>query len=556
MKKIFYSLFCASLLACSSNTTSDPIQAAVVSARIEASEAGRDILKKGGNAYDAMVATSFALTVVYPVAGNITGGGFFVYRTAEGKTGSLDYREIAPLKATKDLFLDGNGNVIPDKSTLGGLAIGVPGAVAGILEVHQKLGSMPLAELIQPAIDLAENGYVVSAKQAESFNRYSKQFTEVNGKVTLYAKGYKEGDIVKNIPLANALKEIAAKGNAGFYEGWVAEAMVAKTKATGGILTLEDLKSYEPKWRDPLKFSYKELNLISMPPPSSGGICLAQMMKMIEPYDLKSMGHNSTESMHLMVEAERRSYADRSHFLGDPDFVDIPQDHLINEDYLLDRMVNFSPEKATASVDVSHGDIIVVESDETTHFSILDAKGNAVAVTTTLNGAYGSKVYVDEIGVFMNNEMDDFSSKAGEPNMFGLTGSEANSIAPKKRMLSSMTPTIVEKDNQLYMIVGTPGGSTIITSVFQTILNVYEHGMEMQEAVNAARFHHQWLPDNIVLEPERFNIKTIEGLQAKGHSVESKFSRIIGKVDAIHVSKSGKISVGADPRGEDAAATH
>lgn len=557
MKKIFYSLFYASLLvACSSNTPSDSIKAAVVSARIEASEAGRDILKKGGNAYDAMVATSFALTVVYPVAGNITGGGFFVYRTAEGETGSLDYREMAPLKATKDLFLDGNGNVIPDKSTLGGLAIGVPGAVAGILEVHQKLGSMPLAELIQPAIDLAENGYVVTANQAESFNRYSKQFTEVNGKVTLYAKGYKAGDIIKNIPLANALKEIAAKGNAGFYEGWVAEAMVAKTKATGGILTLEDLKSYEPKWRDPLKFSYKELDIISMAPPSSGGICLAQMMKMIEPYDLKSMGHNSTESMHLMAEAERRSYADRSHFMGDPDFVDIPQDHLINEDYLLDRMVNYSPEKATASANVSHGDIVVVESDETTHFSILDAKGNAVAVTTTLNGAYGSKVYVEEIGVFMNNEMDDFSSKAGEPNMFGLTGSEANSIAPKKRMLSSMTPTIVEKDNQLYMIVGTPGGSTIITSVFQTILNVYEHGMEMQEAVNAARFHHQWLPDNIVLEPEKFNIKTIESLQAKGHSIESKFSRIIGRVDAIHVSKSGKISVGADPRGEDAAATH
>ena len=555
MKKIIYSVFCVILLACSSNT-STPIKGAVVSARIEASEAGRDVLKKGGNAYDAMVATSFALAVVYPVAGNITGGGFFVYRSAKGETGSLDYREMAPLKATKDLFLDKEGNVIPGKSTVGGLAVGIPGAVAGILEVHRKLGSLPLAELIQPAIALAENGYVVSAKQAKSYNCYSKQFTAVNGKVTLYAKGYKEGDVVKNIPLANALKEIAAKGNAGFYQGWVAEAMVAKTQATGGILSLDDLKVYEPKWRDPLKFSYKELELISMAPPSSGGICLGQMLKMIEPYDLNQMGHNSVESMHLMVEAERRSYADRSHFLGDPDFVDVPQDHLMNEEYLLDRMVNYSPEKATSSADVSHGNIIVVESDETTHFSILDSMGNAVAVTTTLNGAYGSKVYVDEIGVFMNNEMDDFSSKPGEPNMFGLTGSEANSIAPKKRMLSSMTPTIVEKDNQLYMIVGTPGGSTIITSVFQTILNVYEHGMEMQEAVNAARFHHQWLPDNVVLEPTKFDTKTIEGLQAKGHSIETKYSRIIGKVDAIHVNELGTITVGADPRGDDAAATH
>ena len=556
MKKSIISLLCLALFACSTKTASPPIKGAVVSARIEASEAGRDILKKGGNAYDAMVATSFALTVVYPVAGNITGGGFFVYRSAEGETGSLDYREMAPLKATKDLYLDDDGNVIPGKSTIGGLAVGIPGAVAGILEVHRKLGSMPLADLIQPAIDLAEKGYIVSEKQAKSYNRYSKQFTEVNDKVTLYARGYKAGDRVKNIPLANALKEIAAKGNAGFYEGWVAEAMVNKIQATGGILSLEDLKAYLFKWRDPLTFSYKDLNLISMAPPSSGGICLGQMMKMIEPYDLKSMGHNSVESMHLMVEAERRSYADRSHFLGDPDFVAVPQDHLMDENYLLSRMENYSKEAATASADVSHGDIIVVESDETTHFSILDAKGNAVAVTTTLNGAYGSKVFVEEIGVFMNNEMDDFSSKPGEPNMFGLTGSEANSIAPKKRMLSSMTPTIVEKDNKLYLIVGTPGGSTIITSVFQTILNVYEHGMEMQAAVNAPRFHHQWLPDNLVLEPEKFDAKTIEGLQTKGHSVEAKYSKIIGKVDAIHISESGTISVGADPRGDDAAATH
>ncbi|MEL0275366.1 MAG: gamma-glutamyltransferase, partial [Flavobacteriaceae bacterium] len=485
------------------------IQAAVVSARIEASEAGKTVMMHGGNAYDAMVATSFALTVVYPVAGNITGGGFFVYRTAEGETGTLDYREMAPLEATKDLYLDENGNVIPKLSTVGGLAVGIPGAVAGILEVHRKLGSLPLDQLLAPAIKLAEEGYIVTEKQAKSFKRYRDLFIEVNGEDTFFAQEHKAGDRIINLPLANTLKAIAAKGEAGFYQGWVAEAMVNKTQATGGILSLEDLKAYTPKWRDPVKFDYKDLKVISMAPPSSGGICLGQMMQMVAPYDLKKMGHNTAESMHLMIEAERRSYADRSHFLGDPDFVSVPQAHLIDTSYTAERMSSYSPEKATLSSEVSHGDIIVVESDETTHFSIVDKDGNAVSVTTTLNGAYGSKVFVDEIGVFMNNEMDDFSSKPGVPNMFGLTGSEANSIAPKKRMLSSMTPTIVEKDNQLYMVVGTPGGSTIITSVFQTILNVYEHGMDMQAAVDAPRFHHQLLPDIVDLEPNKFEYDVI-----------------------------------------------
>ncbi len=331
--------------------------------------------------------------------------------------------------------------------------------------------------------------------------------------------------------------------------------MVNKTQATGGILSLEDLKSYAPKWRDPIEFTYKKLKVISMAPPSSGGICLGQIMQMIAPYDLKSMGHNTAKSMHLMIEAERRSYADRSHFLGDPDFVSVPQAHLIDPAYAQERMRNYTEDKATPSAEVSHGDIIVVESDETTHFSIVDKDGNAVAVTTTLNGAYGSKVFVDEIGVFMNNEMDDFSSKPGVPNMFGLTGSDANAIAPKKRMLSSMAPSIVEKDDQLYMVVGTPGGSTIITSVLQTILNVYEHSMGIQEAVTAPRFHHQWLPDIVVLEPNSFDKKVIENLSDKGHTIEAKNSRIMGKVDAIFVDSERSISVGADPRGDDAAAT-
>jgi len=554
MRKLIPLLTLLLFVQCNSSQKT-PIQAAVVSARIEASEAGKTVMMQGGNAYDAMVATSFALTVVYPVAGNITGGGFFVYRNAAGETGSLDYREMAPLNSTKDLYLDEEGNVIPKLSTVGGLAVGIPGAVAGILEVHRKMGSLPLAQLLAPAIKLAEEGYIVSEKQARSFKRYRDLFVEVNGESTFFAQEHKAGDRIINLPLANTLKAIAANGEAGFYEGWVAEAMVNKTQSTGGILSLEDLKVYTPKWRDPLKFDYKDLKVISMAPPSSGGICLGQMMQMVAPYDLKKMGHNTAESMHLMIEAERRSYADRSHFLGDPDFVAVPQAHLIDPSYTSERMFNYSPDKATLSSEVSHGDIIVVESEETTHFSIVDKEGNAVAVTTTLNGAYGSKVYVDEIGVFMNNEMDDFSSKPGTPNMFGLTGSEANSIAPKKRMLSSMTPSIVEKGGQLYMVVGTPGGSTIITSVFQTILNVYEHGMGMQAAVDAPRFHHQWLPDIVVLEPNSFDQKVIKELKEKGHNLEAKYSRIIGKVDAILIDDKGVISVGADSRGDDTAAT-
>jgi gamma-glutamyltranspeptidase/glutathione hydrolase len=417
------------------------------------------------------------------------------------------------------------------------------------------MGSLPLDQLLAPAIRLAEEGYIVSEKQANSFKRYRDLFIEVNGEDTFFAQEYKTGDRIINLPLGNTLKAIAAKGEAGFYQGWVAEAIVNKTQATGGILSLDDLKAYTPKWRDPVKFDYKDLKVISMAPPSSGGICLGQMMQMIAPYDLKKMGHNTAESMHLMIEAERRSYADRSHFLGDPDFVSVPQAHLIDKSYMSDRMLSYSPEKATPSSEVAHGDIIIVESDETTHFSIVDKDGNAVSVTTTLNGAYGSKVYVDELGIFMNNEMDDFSSKPGVPNMFGLTGSEANSIVPEKRMLSSMTPTIVEKENQLYMVVGTPGGSTIITSVFQTILNVYEHGMDMQAAVDAPRFHHQWLPDIVVLEPNKFEDFVINDLNDKGHNLEAKYSRIIGKVDAILVDENGMITVGADPRGDDAAAT-
>jgi len=483
------------------NLEKNPIQGAVVSAREEASKIGVEILKKGGNAFDAMVATSFALTVVFPNAGNITGGGFMVYRTSSGDIGSIDYRELAPMSSTEDMYLDKEGKANEDLSRTGGLAVGVPGSVAGILEVHKKMGSLPLSELIQPSIELAEKGFLVTEKQATSLNSKRDEFIKVNGRETFYGKTFKKGDTIKNPNLAKALTEISKHGNKGFYEGWVAESMVQKINKTGGKILLEDFKSYEPKWRKPIVFNYKDLRVISMGPPSSGGICLAQMMKMIEPFNIGDLEYKSYEAMHLMIEAERRSYADRSYFLGDPDFVSIPEYHLISSDYLSERMLNYNPLVATKSSDISYGDIVVAESDETTHFSILDSFGNAVSVTTTLNGSYGSKVFVDEIGVFMNNEMDDFSSKPGSPNMFGLIGGKANSIKPKKRMLSSMTPTIVERKGKLFLILGTPGGSTIITSVFQTILNAYEYKMGIQESIDSPRFHHQWVPDSVRFEP-------------------------------------------------------
>lgn len=543
------------LIGCENLKTAS-IQGAVVSAREEASKIGVEILKKGGNAFDAMVATSFALTVVFPNAGNITGGGFMVYRTSKGAIGSLDYREMAPMSSREDMYLDKNGEVIADLSRTGGLAVGVPGSVAGILEVHKKMGSLPLSDLIKPSIELAKKGFVVTEKQAKSLNSKRDEFIKVNGDNTFYGKIFKIGDTIKNSNLAKALNEISKYGNKGFYQGWVAESMVKKINETGGKISLDDFKSYIPKWRNPIVFDYKDLKIISMGPPSSGGICLAQMMKMIEPFNIGDLEYKSYQAMHLMIEAERRSYADRSYFLGDPDFVSIPKYHLISSDYLSERMSNYNPVLATKSSDISYGDIVVIESEETTHFSILDSFGNAVSVTTTLNGSYGSKVFIDEIGVFMNNEMDDFSSKPGSPNMFGLVGGRANSIKSKKRMLSSMTPTIVEKNGKLFLILGTPGGSTIITSVFQTILNTYEYKMGIQESIDSPRFHHQWVPDSIKFESNFKNINELKKLKSLGHKFNIEKSKLIGRVDAIMVDEDGHISVGADKRGDDFAQTY
>jgi len=530
-----------------------PIKGAVVSAREEASAIGVAIMKQGGTAFDAMIATDLALTVCYPNAGNISGGGFAVYRTNEGEIGSLDFREKAPLGASSDMYLDAEGNVIPNKSTLGGLAVGVPGTVAGLVALHEKFGTLPWETLVQPAIDLARKGYVVTPKQEQSFKSKKDDFIAVNGPETFYAQDFEAGDRVQNLALAETLERIAKFGKAGFYEGPVADDLVARVQETGGIITHEDLLTYEPVWRDPIQFKYKDLMLYAMGPPSSGGICLGQIMKMIEPYDVGQYEHNSLQAMQVIVEAERRSYADRSLYLGDPDFVKIPKDSLLDSDYLSKRMRSFTFEKATKSSDIAPGTIQWEESEETTHYSIVDPQGNAIAVTTTLNGSYGSKVFVEKGGYFLNNEMDDFSSKPGVPNMFGLIGGKANAIAPQKRMLSAMTPTIVEKNGKLAMVVGTPGGSTIITSVLQTILNVYEFDMDVQSAVASPRFHHQWLPDVVVFEPGLFDPSLIKSLQAKAYDIKEEYSRIIGRVDAIQVSDSGEITTGADPRGDDTA---
>ena len=528
-------------------------QAMVVSAREEASKIGVEIMRKGGNAFDAMVATEMALAVAYPYAGNLGGGGFMVYRKANGEIGSLDYREKAPLAATKNMFLDEKGNVIKGKSTESPLAIGVPGTIAGVFAVHEKLGSLPIEEILKPVIALAERGVVVTKRQEDRLAAYRDKIIKVNGDKTLFATAFKENDVIRYPALAATLKKISKNGRDEFYKGETAKILVQYLQQKGAIISLEDLAQYEAKWRTPLTFDYKDLKIISMPPPSSGGICLAQIFKMIAPFDLAKMGHNSTEAIQVIVEAERRAYADRSYYLGDPDFVKIPLKALMADDYLKQRMSNFNFDKATLSSEIKEGKVTYNESTETTHYSIVDQFGNAVSSTTTLNDEYGSKYYCDELGFFLNNEMDDFSAKPGEPNMFGLVGNEANSIAPQKRMLSSMTPTIVEKNGKLFMVVGSPGGSTIITSVLQTILNVYEYSMSMQEAVNAPRFHHQWLPDLITFEPNTFDTKTFGTLKSKGYLINEKTTPVIGKVDAILVLPNNKMEGGADFRGDDKA---
>ncbi|NEU07525.1 gamma-glutamyltransferase [Flavihumibacter sp. R14] len=525
----------------------------VVSAHPEASRVGLNILKSGGNAVDAAVAVQFALAVVYPNAGNLGGGGFLVYRSSTGEISSLDFREKAPAAASRNMYLDSAGNAITDKSLYGPLAAGVPGSVDGMVKAHQKYGRLSWARVVQPALDLALNGYKLTENQARELNGNRADFLKYNPGKEYYiqAEQWKAGDLVKQPDLANTLSLIRDKGRDGFYDGPVAALIEAEMKAGGGMISANDLRSYQAVWRKPVTGTYRGYKVITMPPPSSGGIALMQLLKSVEPYPLSRWGFNADSTVQLIVESERRVYADRATHLGDPDFYSVPQQALLESSYSRLRLENFNWSRATLSSDIQAGKINGKESEETTHFSIVDRDGNAASVTTTLNGSYGSKVFVKGAGFLLNNEMDDFSVKPGTPNMYGLVGGEANSVQPGKRMLSSMTPTILEKDGDLFMIVGTPGGSTIITSVFQTILNVVDFDKSMQAAVNAKKFHHQWLPDEVFVEKGALDSLVALRLQEKGYKITERGP--IGRVDAILKTKWGYYQGGADSRGDDTA---
>jgi len=528
-------------------------QGMVVSTHPAASEIGLAILKKGGNAIDAAVAVNFALAVCHPSAGNIGGGGFLVYRDKSGNVKALDYREKAPSAASRDMYLDANGNIIPGKSMTGIFSVGVPGTVAGMQEMHDKLGHLPWSELLKPAVDLANKGLLLTEKEARGLNRQRTEFLKENpGKTYLLSadgKEWKQGDLLIQTDLAATLERIMTKKANGFYKGKTARYIVKEMQAQNGLISKKDLKNYQAVWRTPIKSKYKNYQIIGMPPPSSGGVALAQLLQMVAPYSLNKWGPSSDSTIQVMVEAERRVYADRSKWLGDPDFVKVPVNELIDPAYNSNRMSSLNFAQATPSSSIQAGTFPGYESPETTHYSIVDGEGNAVSITTTLNNSYGSKVFVGGAGFLLNDEMDDFSAKAGSPNLYGLIGSKANEIQPNKRMLSSMTPTIVEENGQLKMVVGTPGGSTIITSVFQVVLNTLEMGMNMQQAVEYPRFHHQWLPEKITAEPKRFSEEQQIRLQSKRYT----FSPVsaIGLVEGILVLPNGNLQGGADSRGYD-----
>ena len=529
--------------------------AMVVSAHPLASEIGNKILKQGGNAYDAAIAVNFALAVVYQQAGNIGGGGFMVHRQTDGSVGSIDFREKAPIAAHQDMYLDEKGDVISGLSQEGHLAVGVPGTVDGMAQIHSKFATMDWADLVAPAIDLAEKGFKLTSQGAGSLNSSYGSFEDNNHKeITVLAQDkWEEGNHITFPDLANTLKLISINGREGFYGGSVADKIVAEMIKSDGLITHEDLNRYSAVWREAIETSYKGHKVITMPLPSSGGVSLVQLLKGAEQIDMAQWDHNSTSHIHYMTELQRRAYADRAEWLGDPDFVEVDVARLTSPDYIQNRNSDIDAQNKTDSQDIKPGAVSTIESFETTHFSIVDKWRNAVSITTTLNGMFGSKVVVDGAGFFLNNEMDDFSVKAGVANQFGLVGNEKNSIQPEKRMLSSMSPTILEKDGELFMVVGSPGGSTIITVVYQSISNVIDYGMSMQEAVDAKKTHSQWLPDVVVLEKGSTNLSTLGNLISKGHIPIPwpMFPFGLGRVNAILVKDDGSLEGAADDRAED-----
>jgi len=524
----------------------------VVSAHPVASQTGTGILIRGGNAFDAAVATGFALAVCYPAAGNIGGGALMVMGDSSGRYTSLDCREMAPAAATRNMYLDREGNILEGMSTSSHKASGVPGSVAGLLEMHSGYGILSLEQVIQPSIDLARKGFALTGKQAASLNAARRRFSDRNDHDVVFVKDslWKEGDWLVQENLARTLERIRDKGTAGFYSGATADMIVKEMQKGDGLISHTDLDNYKSLWREPVRGSYSDYGIISMPPPSSGGIALLQLLGIMERWLTDNPEFHCAEGVHLIAEAERRVYADRAFYLGDPDFTDIPLNELVSDEYLARRMSDFDPRHASLSGEISHGIIPSSESEETTHYSVVDKDRNAVSVTTTLNSSYGSCIVVEGAGFLLNNEMDDFSSKPGYPNIYGLIGGEANSIGPGKRMLSSMTPTIITRDDELYMVLGSPGGSTIITSVFQTLINVIEYDMDMQQAVDAPRFHHQWMPDLIYYE-EGTDSLLIQELESMGH--RTRLRSPIGRVDAIRLLPGGELEGGADSRGDDMA---
>jgi gamma-glutamyltranspeptidase/glutathione hydrolase len=524
---------------------------AVVAAHPLASKVGLQILQQGGNAIDAAIATQLALAVVYPQAGNLGGGGFFVARLSNGELVSIDYREKAPGNASRDMYIDADGNARTDKSQDGHLSSGVPGTVSGLF-ASWKYAKLPFEKLIQPAIELAEKGFAISEREARGLNNLQGDLIKYNTRTPVFVKAAKwqAGDTLIQTDLANTLKRIRDKGAAGFYEGETARLIVEEMKRGGGIITYDDLKNYQAKPREPHSFLYKGYRIVGMPMPSSGGLLLHQMMKMIENRNIAAMGFESLQAVQLMTEVERRAFADRGEYMGDADHYKVPVKMLTNEIYLQERMKDYDPAAASPSSGVKPGVLLRAESEETTHFSVIDKEGNTVAVTTTLNNSYGSRTVVGGAGFFMNDEMDDFSIKPGVPNMYGAIGGEANAILPGKRMLSSMTPTIVLKDNKPYIVVGTPGGTTIPTSVFQTLVDILEFNMSTEDAVYQPKFHHQWLPDTLELE-KGFPETVKDSLRKIGYAVKQRSA--IGRTEVIKVLADGRFEAVADKRGDDSA---